>query len=109
MLSQTQQHVDTTHFVLILLSGPYKMLRKLHKALTTKSNADIVTIANALFPNKGFSMKEDFLTANRENFMCESQTVDYSDPDKAAETINEWVKNSTKGKPCFNLAFILRK
>ncbi|XP_026137438.1 glia-derived nexin-like [Carassius auratus] len=79
-------------------TGPYKMLRKLHKSLTTKSNADIVTIANALFPNEGFSMKEDFLRANRENFMCESQTIDYSDPEKAAETINEWVKNSTRGQ-----------
>lgn len=78
-------------------SGPYKMLRKLHKSLTTKSNADIVTIANALFPNKGFSMHEDFLTANKENFMCESKTLDYSNPQTAADAINEWVKNSTKG------------
>ncbi len=73
------------------------MLRKLHKALTTKSNGDIVTIANALFPNEGFSMKDDFLTANRENFMCESQSIDYSDPEKAAESINEWVKSRTNG------------
>ncbi|XP_018960902.1 glia-derived nexin-like [Cyprinus carpio] len=79
-------------------TGPYKMLQKLHKALTTKSNADIVTIANALFPNEGFIMKENFLTASRENFMCESQTIDYSDPEKAAETINEWVKKRTKGQ-----------
>ncbi|XP_073674075.1 glia-derived nexin [Garra rufa] len=94
-------HGDTRRQLLTGLkykkTGPYKMLRKLHKALTTKSNADIVTIANALFPNEGFSMKEEFLTANKENFMCESQTIDYSDPEKAAETINEWVKNSTKG------------
>ncbi|KAF4104428.1 glia-derived nexin [Onychostoma macrolepis] len=95
-------HGDTRRQLLTGLkykkTGPYKMLRKLHKALTTKSNADIVTIANALFPNEGFSMKDDFLTANRENFMCESQTIDYSDPEQAAETINEWVKNSTKGQ-----------
>ncbi|ROJ25388.1 WD repeat and FYVE domain-containing protein 1 [Anabarilius grahami] len=94
-------HGDTRRQLLTGLkykkSGPYKMLRKLHKALTTKSNADIVTIANALFPNEGFSLKEDFLTANRENFLCETQTIDYSNPEKAAETINEWVKNSTKG------------
>lgn len=87
----------------VLLLGPYKMLLKLHKALTTKSNADIVTIANALFPKEGFSMKEDFLKANRENFQCDSQTINYSDPEKAAETINEWVKNSTKGTPHVNL------
>uniref|UniRef100_A0A8C1JJL7 Glia-derived nexin-like n=2 Tax=Cyprinus carpio TaxID=7962 RepID=A0A8C1JJL7_CYPCA len=95
-------HGDTQHQLLKGLkykkTGPYKMLQKLHKALTTKSNADIVTIANALFPNEGFIMKENFLTASRENFMCESQTIDYSDPEKAAETINEWVKNRTKGQ-----------
>ncbi|XP_026082771.1 glia-derived nexin-like [Carassius auratus] len=79
-------------------TGTYKLLRKLHKALTTKSNADVVTIANALFPNKDFIMKEDFLTAIRENLMCESHAIDYSDPEKAAETINTWVKNSTKGQ-----------
>ncbi|XP_056330121.1 glia-derived nexin [Danio aesculapii] len=79
-------------------NGPYKMLRKLHKSLTTKSNADIVTIANALFPNEGFCMKEDFLSANRENFLCESHGVDYSDPETAAQSINDWVKSSTKGQ-----------
>ncbi|TRY99908.1 hypothetical protein DNTS_004340 [Danionella cerebrum] len=78
-------------------SGPYKMLRRLHKSLTTRSNADTLTIANALFPNEGFNVKEDFLSANRENFLCETRTIDYSDPEKAAETINSWVKNSTKG------------
>ncbi|XP_051963734.1 glia-derived nexin-like [Xyrauchen texanus] len=78
-------------------TGPYKMLRKLHKTLTAKSNADIVTIANALFPKEGFSMNEDFLKANRENFLCESQSLDYNDPKKAADVINDWVKNSTKG------------
>ncbi len=87
------------------------MLRKLHKALTTKSNADIVTIANALFPNEGFSMKDDFLTANRENFMCESQSIDYSDPEKAAESINEWVKSRTNGtaSPAFITILYLLK
>lgn len=81
----------------VFLVGPYKMLRKLHKSLTTKSNADIVTIANGLFPKSGFSLHEDFLTAIRENFMCESQNLDYSDPQKAAEAINEWGKNKSKG------------
>lgn len=90
----------------VFLLGPYKMLRKLHKLLTTKSNADIVTIANALFPKEGFSINEDFLTANRENFMCESQNLDYSDPQTAAHAINEWVKNKTKGTASFR--FVLK-
>ncbi|XP_030634642.1 glia-derived nexin [Chanos chanos] len=78
-------------------NGPYKMLKKLHKTLTSKSNADIVTIANSLFPQLGFSMKEDFLSTNRENFMCETYPTDYSNPQHAAHAINEWVRNNTKG------------
>ncbi|XP_056613509.1 glia-derived nexin [Triplophysa dalaica] len=94
-------HGDTRRQLLVGLkykkTGPYKMLQKLHKSLTTKSNADIVTIANGLFPKSGFSLHKDFLTAIRENFLCESQNLDYSDPQKAAEAINEWGKNKSKG------------
>uniref|UniRef100_A0A3B1IQ36 Serpin peptidase inhibitor, clade E (nexin, plasminogen activator inhibitor type 1), member 2 n=1 Tax=Astyanax mexicanus TaxID=7994 RepID=A0A3B1IQ36_ASTMX len=77
--------------------GPYKMLRKLHKVLTSKTNADLVTIANALFAREGFSMHDAFLEASRDNFMADSRTLDYGNPQQAADTINEWVSNKTKG------------
>ncbi|XP_076139101.1 glia-derived nexin [Alosa pseudoharengus] len=78
-------------------NGPYKMLRKLHKALTGRPNADVVVIANGLFPQSGFDIKPDFLSANRENFLSESRALDFSQPQQAAATINDWVSNRTRG------------
>ncbi|XP_017294346.1 glia-derived nexin [Kryptolebias marmoratus] len=77
--------------------GPYKMLRKLHKTLTSKSNQDAVMIANAMFSQKGFPMEEAFVATNKANFQCESRNLDFSNPSAAADQINEWVKNKTKG------------
>ncbi|KAL3992327.1 tight junction protein 2 [Sarotherodon galilaeus] len=78
-------------------NGPYKMLKKLHKNLTGKANQDIVLIANAMFSQKGFPMQEAFVTSNKENFQCQSRSLDFSNPDAAADEINEWVNNKTKG------------
>lgn len=74
------------------------MLRKLHKALTAKSNQDVVLIANAMFSQKGFPMMEPFVAANKANFQCESRSLDFSRPNQAADEINDWVNNKTKGR-----------
>lgn len=73
------------------------MLKKLHKNLTGKANQDIVLIANAMFSQKDFPMQEAFVTSNKENFQCQSRSLDFSSPDAAADEINEWVNNKTKG------------
>lgn len=78
-------------------TGPYKMLRKLHKSLTTKSNQDVVLIANGMFTNAGFPMEDAFVATNKANFNCESRTLDFSMPHEAADQINQWVHNKTKG------------
>ncbi|XP_010777245.1 glia-derived nexin, partial [Notothenia coriiceps] len=80
-----------------LCSGPYRMLKKLHKTLIAKSNQDIVLIANALFRQRGFKMEEAFLSSNKANFQCESRALDFSSPNAAADEINQWVSNKTKG------------
>lgn len=94
-------HGDTRKQILNALrykkNGPYKMLKKLHKNLTGKANQDIVLIANAMFSQKDFSMQEAFVTSNKENFQCQSRSLDFSSPDAAADEINEWVNNKTKG------------
>ncbi|XP_076833526.1 glia-derived nexin [Brachyhypopomus gauderio] len=94
-------HGDTKRQLLMGLQykkkGPYKMLQKLHKTLTSKSNGELVTIANALFPQEGFSMRSEFLAANRDNFQCDNRTLDYRNPQASADVINEWVRNRTKG------------
>ncbi|XP_078812694.1 glia-derived nexin isoform X1 [Oryzias latipes] len=78
-------------------NGPYKMLRRLHKTLTSKSNQDTVLIANGIFSQKGFPMEKTFVSTNKANFQCESRILDFSNPHAAADEINKWVKNMTKG------------
>lgn len=78
-------------------NGPYKMLKKLHKTLTAKSNQDVVLIANAMFSQEGFPMEEAFVSTNKANFQCESRSLDFSNPHEAADEINQWVNNKTKG------------
>ncbi|XP_068174203.1 glia-derived nexin [Antennarius striatus] len=94
-------HGETRKQVLSALrykkNGPYKMLKKLHKMLTAKSNQDAVLIANAMFAQKGFPMEEAFVAANKANFQCESRNLDFTNPDGAADEINQWISNKTKG------------
>lgn len=78
-------------------TGPYKMLKKLHKTLTAKSNQDLVLIANGMFSQDGFPMEQAFVATNKANFQCESRSLDFSNPQGAADEINEWVSNKTKG------------
>lgn len=78
-------------------NGPYKMLKKLHKSLTAKSNQDALIIANAIFAQEEFPLQEEFVETNRINFQCQTSSVDFSDPQGAAERINEWVSNNTQG------------
>ncbi|CAJ1066070.1 glia-derived nexin [Xyrichtys novacula] len=78
-------------------NGPYRMLKKLHKALTGKANQDAVLIANAMFTQEGFPMEASFIATNKDNFQCESRSLDFGNPDGAAEEINAWVNNKTKG------------
>uniref|UniRef100_W5UCG0 Glia-derived nexin n=1 Tax=Ictalurus punctatus TaxID=7998 RepID=W5UCG0_ICTPU len=75
--------------------GPDKMLRKLHKALTSKANTTF--IANALFPQEGFNIQPNFLNTSRYNYLCDSHALNYSNPQQSADYINGWIKNRTKG------------
>jgi len=84
--------------VYLVCTGPYKMLKKLHKTLTARSNKDVVLIANAMFSQMGFPMEETFMTTNKANFQCESRNLDFSNPHTAAEEINGWVNNKTRGR-----------
>lgn len=82
----------------MVFTGPYKMLKKLHKTLIAKSNKDIVLISNGMFTQEGFPMKEAFVDTNKVNFQCESRTLNFNNSRGAADEINEWIKNKTKGR-----------
>ncbi|XP_006861956.1 PREDICTED: glia-derived nexin isoform X2 [Chrysochloris asiatica] len=74
-----------------------KMLKKINKAIVSKKNKDIVTVANAMFVKNGFKMEVPFVTRNKDVFKCEVRNVNFEDPASACDSINMWVKNETRG------------
>ncbi|XP_010599951.1 glia-derived nexin [Loxodonta africana] len=74
-----------------------KMLKKINKAIVSKKNKDVVTVANAVFVKNGFKMEAPFVTRNKDVFLCEVRNVSFEDPASACDSINMWVKNETRG------------
>ncbi|XP_030072417.1 glia-derived nexin [Microcaecilia unicolor] len=74
-----------------------KILKKNNKAITSRKNKDIVTTANAVFVKSGFKMEVPFVTRNKDVFHSEVRSLDFEDKTVASSTINQWVKNKTKG------------
>ena len=54
--------------------------------------------ANALWTQKGYPFLDDYLNFIDNYYMGKATDIDFSNPDAAAETINEWVKKNTGGK-----------
>ncbi|CAM4599255.1 unnamed protein product [Eretmochelys imbricata] len=79
------------------VNGVGKVLKKINKAIVSKKNKDIVTVANAVFVKSGFKMEVPFVTRNKEVFQCSVKTVDFEDKNAACNSINQWVKNETRG------------
>uniref|UniRef100_A0ABI7ZKI6 Serpin domain-containing protein n=1 Tax=Felis catus TaxID=9685 RepID=A0ABI7ZKI6_FELCA len=79
------------------VNGVGKVLKKINKAIVSKKNKDIVTVANAVFVKNGSKMEVPFVTRNKDVFQCEVQNVDFDDPASACDSINVWVRNETRG------------
>jgi serine protease inhibitor len=56
-----------------------------------------LSIANSLWSREGYDFKEEFIRRNKEFYDAEVTALDF-DKDSSVETINEWVKEKTKGK-----------
>jgi len=56
-----------------------------------------LSIANSLWARKGVEFKQDFLQRNNDSYQAKITTLDFASPG-AADTINGWVKEQTKGK-----------
>lgn len=83
--------------MLTLVLGVGKVLKKINKAIVSKKNKDVVTIANAVFAKTGLKMEVPFVSRNNEVFQCGVKSIDFRDQRTASDTINQWVKNETKG------------
>ncbi len=57
-----------------------------------------LTVANALWPQRGYALKPEFLDVARRQFGAEVTPLDYAQPAVAAERINEWIAAKTAGR-----------
>ncbi|XP_077205009.1 glia-derived nexin [Paroedura picta] len=79
------------------VNGVGKVLRKINRSIVSKKNKDAVTLANAVFAKSGLKMEVPFVSRNNDVFQCGVKSVDFMEPNAACDTINQWVKNATKG------------
>jgi serpin B len=55
-------------------------------------------VANALWPQKGYALLEEFLAQTKQYYGVRVTTVDYGDAETARRTINAWVEEKTESK-----------
>ncbi|CAI5775570.1 SERPIN domain-containing protein [Podarcis lilfordi] len=79
------------------VNGVGKVLKKINKAIVSKKNKDLVSIANAVFAKSGLKLEVPFVSRNNEVFQCNVKSVNFEDQNTASDTINQWVRNETKG------------
>ena len=56
------------------------------------------TVANSIFTREGFAVEQAFIETNRQSFDATVEALDFSDPDGAAKTMNDWAKKHTNGR-----------
>ncbi|SKC68743.1 serpin family protein [Maledivibacter halophilus] len=56
-----------------------------------------LNIANSIWIREGVTVKDDFITTNRDNYFAKIENLDFSQED-ATNIINNWISQSTKGK-----------
>jgi serpin B len=60
---------------------------------------DVLTMANALWGQKGFAFRPEFLDLVRDNYHAGLNSVDFLEhPEQARQTINAWVEKETRQK-----------
>ena len=68
-------------------------------ALAKADPAVQIAIANALWAQAGFTIEKSFLDLNRNFYGAKVESLDFaSNPAAAADVINRWVNQNTKGK-----------
>jgi serine protease inhibitor len=86
-----------------VLQVPAMELEQLNKSnlallyfLRTADSKVKLDIANSVWMRKGFPFDQDFVSRVQKHYLASARELDFDDP-KAADTINKWVKDSTRG------------
>ncbi|KAL8187976.1 UNVERIFIED_CONTAM: Serpin I2 [Gekko kuhli] len=67
-------------------------------SITSKRKEFTFNLANALYLQEGFMVKEQYLHSNKEFFQTAVKLVNFQDTKASAEAISTWVENKTDGK-----------
>ncbi len=81
----------------IAISEVNNFNRILQESLLSIDKGTEISIANSLWANKDFSLKQAFVYNTKAYYQAKLSNLDFSDRN-AATIINDWVKQQTKGK-----------
>nr|XP_003416302.2 serpin I2 [Loxodonta africana] len=76
----------------------FSMLKSFFSAILEKKQEFTFNLANALYLQEGFTVKEEYLHSNKEFFQSAIKLLDFQDAKACAETISTWVESKTDGK-----------
>ncbi len=74
-----------------------EITKELIGVLLTNSKGNLLEIANSIWSNKGFPVKQEFIDLNSNYYDALVDELDFSKA-SALSTINHWVSNKTHGK-----------
>ncbi|XP_023069276.1 serpin I2 isoform X1 [Piliocolobus tephrosceles] len=74
------------------------VLKSFLSAISEKKQEFTFNLANALYLQEGFTVKEQYLHGNKEFFQSAIKLVDFQDAKPCAEMISTWVERKTDGK-----------
>ncbi|XP_062034060.1 serpin I2 [Lepus europaeus] len=76
----------------------FSVLKSFFSAISEKKQEFTFNLANALYLQEGFTVKEQYLHGNKDFFQSAIKLVDFQDARACAETISTWVESKTDGK-----------
>ncbi|XP_077344162.1 serpin I2 isoform X2 [Lithobates pipiens] len=79
-------------------SEEFSELRKLVSVISEENKEFAFNLANALYLQEGFHVKEQYLHSNRDFFKSEIKLVNFQDLKASAKIISAWVERQTNGK-----------
>ncbi|XP_028361121.1 serpin I2 [Phyllostomus discolor] len=93
-----QQIRQTLKFQETSTGEEFSVLKSFFSAISEKKQEFTFNLANALYLQEGFTVKEQYLHGNKKFFQSAIKVVDFQDAKACAETISAWVESETDGK-----------
>ncbi|KAJ1070764.1 hypothetical protein K5549_003743 [Capra hircus] len=93
-----QQIRQTLKFQDTSTGEEFSELKSFFSAISEKKQEFTFNLANALYLQEGFTVKEQYLHGNKEFFQSAIKLVDFQNAKACAETISNWVESKTDGK-----------